>query len=135
MIEKHLVIYPSGKLAWAELEWAPRHDEVYEGRPGLDLKDLYRIIGCDCVEQVRTIIPGIVLVVDESGKIKPIPQPLNPIASKLYAGTAHGDPIVGPAVAFSLRPTEPYGEMDWFPLSASDEAKLSLFLGVQLPDK
>ena len=135
MVEKYLVIYPSGKLAWAEIDRAPRHGPVYEGRPALDLNNIYRIIGCDCFEQVYTIIPGIVILVDDEGKVKANPQPLNLLASKLYAGFRHGDPIVGPAVVFALRPSDPYGEMDLFPLSASDEAKLSLCLGAVLPDK
>lgn len=136
MIEKYLVIHPSGRMEWTELERRPRFNDVYNGEEALDLKDLYRIIGCDCIEQVQTVIPGIVIVIDESGKIKDPPQKHNELASRLYAGWHYGmDDICGPAVVFALKRTGPLSELDWFPLSPADEAKLSLCLGAVLPAK
>ena len=117
MKERYLKIDPDGSLDWIELDRLPRHDEIYRGAEAIDLGDLYPIIGCSCVEQVYTVIPGVVIFVDESGKIKDPMQPLNPYASRLYAGAAHGDFIHGPAVVAALRPTPPYGELDVFPLS------------------
>lgn len=124
-MDKYLVIYPSGELRWVELS---------SGRHRLD--QMHDIIGCSCVEQVRTMIPGICIVIDESGKIKMPPQPHNELASRLYYGYKVGMAnIVGPAVVCALRPTGPYQELDWFPLDPSELAKLSLCLGVKLPDK
>lgn len=132
MTESHLMIYPSGELRWVEIERKPY--EWIEGE-GLDQHRLHELIGCDCLEQVRTVLQDIVLVIDESGKIKSPPQAHNELASRLYYGYQIGmDDIVGPALVCSLRPTEPYGEMDWFPLAPVDLARLSLFLGVELPD-
>ena len=133
MVEKYLRIDPSGDITWIELERLPRHNDIYCGAEAIDIRDLYPVIGCSCVEMVRSIFGDIVFFVDESGKIKNPPQALNPVASRLYAGTAHGDPIVGPVVLFSLRHTEPYGEYDIFPLTDSQLSVLSLALGAALP--
>lgn len=123
-MDKYLVISPSGELRWEEFErdhWFPQ---------------LYEVIGCNCVEMVHTIIPGICIIIDESGKIKYPSQPHNELASRLYLGylQGYGD-IVGPAVVCALRPTGPYHELDLFPLSDAELAKLSLYLGVSFPDK
>lgn len=130
---KHLMIYPSGELRWVEIDRKPY--EWIEG-DGLDLSRLHELIGCSCLEQVRTVLPDIVLVIDESGKLKSPPQAHNELASRLYLGYINGmDDIVGPALVCSLRPCEPYGELDWSVLSPADIARLSLFLGVAIPDK
>lgn len=91
------------------------------------------MIGCSCVEQVYTRIRGIVILVDESGKVKYPPQKVNPLASKLYAGAPYGDMIHGPAVVFAMRPTPPIGERDLFPLNKSELNLLSICLGVDIP--
>lgn len=135
MLEKYLLIKPSGELSWIELERRARHDDIYQGAEAISLADLYPIIGCSCCEQVYSVIPGIVFMVDESGKIKDPMQPYNPVGSRLYAGSAYGDFIHGPIVLFSMQRTEPYGEYDLFPLSAAQESLLSLSLGVVLPEK
>jgi len=67
MLEKYLVIYPSGVLAWEEIDRSPKYDDLYQGSPALDFRRLYQIIDCSCVEKVHTFLPGIVIVVDESG--------------------------------------------------------------------
>lgn len=132
MTESHLMIYPSGELRWVEIERKPY--KWIDGE-GLDQDMLHDLIGCSCLEQVRTVLENIVLVIDESGRIKSPPQAHNDIASKLYLGWILGhDDIVGPALVCSLRPVEPYGELDWMPLSPRDLANLSLFLGVEIPE-
>ena len=124
-VDKYLVIYPSGELRWVALSSNLRR-----------LDQLHELIGCSCVEQVHTVIPGICIVIDESGKLKSPPQLHNELASRLYYGYHIGcDNIVGPAVVMALRPTGPYHELDWFPLDPSELAKLSLCLGVQIPGK
>lgn len=126
---KNLVIYPSGKLEWVELDYNRRYDDIFEGEYAYDLDQIYRIIGCDCVEQVSLRIPGVVILIDESGKIKYPAQQHNELVSRLYGGYAFGDDIVGPAIFF--RQEGP----NLCPLHLADEARLSLFLGVQLPEK
>lgn len=136
MIEKHLLFFPSGEISWIDLERKPNYGPVYQGDPSLSFDQIYAAIGCSCVEQVRTVLPNIVLVIDESGKFKDPPQPHNELASRLYYGYHVGmDDICGPAIVMALRRSGPYGEEDWFPLDPADLAKLSLFLGVLLPDK
>ena len=132
MADKYLRIDPSGEISWVEIDRVPYS---WCDAEGMDLQQIYKHIGCSCMEQVRTVLPGIVLLVDESGRIKDPPQRHNEIASRLYYGWLIGkDDIVGPALVCSLRPTEPYGELDLFPLDHVELAKLSLCLGVALPE-
>ncbi len=133
MLEKYLKIDPSGELSWIELERCARHNKFYLGAESLDVRDLYPVIGCSCVEMVCSRIRGVVFMVDESGKIKDPMQPLNPLASKLYAGAPYGDMIHGPVVLFSLRPTPPIGEQDLFPLTQNELNLVSVCLGVKIP--
>ena len=135
MIEKYLCIEPSGKVRWIDLERRARHDQIYCGAESILLSDLYPVIGCSCVEQVYSRFHGIVFCVDECGKIKDPMQPFNALASRFYAGSEFGDFIYGPAVFFSMRRSEPYGEYDLFPLSPAQESQISLVLGFPLPDK
>ena len=132
--EKYLRIDPSGKISWIQIDRVPYSFDPDILGPSSD--QIYAAIGCSCFEQVRTVIPGIVILVDESGRIKDPPQRHNEIASRLYAGWLLGlDDIVGPALVCAMRPTEPYGEMDLFPLNAAELARLTLCLGVQLPEE
>lgn len=119
-MENYLVIEPSGSLRWVEIDRA----RLLDG--------LYKAIGCDCVENVRTIIPDVCLIVDESGKIKFPPQPHNAAASRLYRGWLLGlDNIVGPAVVAAIHLVD--GESDWVPLNDAELAKLRA-LGFQIPE-
>lgn len=130
--ETHLMIYPSGELRWVDIELVP-----YRYFDGIGLKRdcLHKLISCDCLEQVRTVLPNIVLIIDESGKLKNPPQSHNELASRLYYGYQIGmDDIVGPAVVCSLKRVPPYGEYEWSELSPGDLACLSLFLGVSIPE-
>lgn len=132
MTEKYLRIDPSGEISWIDIDRVP-----YEwcNAEGVNIDQIYAAIGCSCFEQVRTIIPGVVILVDESGKVKDPPQRHNELASRLYYGYLRGmDDIAGPAIVCAMRPTEPIGELDLFPLNPVELAKLSLCLGVQLPE-
>lgn len=133
MAERYLRIDPSGELSWVLIDRVPyKFDPSIEG---LSLDQIYAAIGCSCMEQVRTIIPGIVILIDESGKLKSPPQPHNELASRLYAGWHYGlDDIVGPALVCAMRPTPPIGEHDLFPLQHRELLQLSLVLGVHLPE-
>lgn len=105
---KYLVMEPSGSMRWEEIDRARI------------LGRLHEIIDCNCVEQVRTVIHNLVLIVDESGRIKTPPKEHNDLASCLYLGWILGsDNIVGTAVLASLEvdPESEYGEMDWFPVN------------------
>lgn len=101
--EKYMVIHPDGHTVWMETEREKLLDACY------------KVIGCSCVENVRTVYPDICLIVDESGKIKNPPQAHNGLASTFYAGWAFaGDDIVGPAVVAAIHLVD--GEPDWVPL-------------------
>lgn len=119
MIERYLTIYHSGKICWSNVERKPCFDDVYNGAEALNMDDVRKIIGCDWLEMVHTNIPGIVMMIDDCGKIRNDPKPHNELASQFYGGYVPLpiDDIVGTAVFFALNPTEPLGEMDLFPLS------------------
>ena len=135
MLEKYLCIEPSGELRWIQLERKPRYGVVYNGQEAISLKDLYPILDCTCCETVRTCLRDIVILVDESGRIKNPPKPHNEVASQLYLGWHFaGDDICGTAVVFAVRPTPPFGEQDLFPLSEQEELKLASIIG-ELPPK
>lgn len=113
-VPKYYVIYPDGSIKYFLVSDKDR------------LRRFHEVIGCDCVEQVRTVVPGVCLLVDESGRIKSPPQQHNETASWFYLGYILGrDDIVGPAILISLRPIDPLGELDWFPLSIAQEDFLS----------
>lgn len=103
-MEKYLIIYPDGHTEWMSCE----HDQL--------LKSCYKVIGCSFVENVRTYIPDVCLIVDESGKIKHPAQPFNALASTFYNGWIFGfDPICGPVVVAAIHLVD--GEPDWVPLN------------------
>lgn len=63
--------------------------------PHAFLEACYREIECDCIEVAPTRFDGIVLILDESGKLKEGCQDrVNLRATMLYSG-GHIDPIVG----------------------------------------
>ena len=126
---KHLVIYPSGDMKWVDLDFERRFDDIYEGEYAHDIDQIHDVLQCDCFEQVSLCIPGIVILIDESGKIKRPPLSHNELVSRLYGGYEFGDDIVGPALFY--RQVGP----NIIPLQPADEARLSLFLGVRLPEK
>lgn len=103
-MENYMVIDPDGSIRWIEIE-----------RSNM-LQEFYHAIGCDSLENVRTIFPDICLIVDELGKVKTNPQPHNEVASCFYAGWLHGnDDIVGPAIVAAIHLVD--GESDWVPLN------------------
>lgn len=131
MTEQYLRIDPSGEISWINIDRVPYK---WTDGEGMNIDQIYAAIGCSCFEQVRTVLPGIVLLVDESGKLKNPPQRHNELASRLYRGWLCGsDNIVGPAILCSMRPTGPLSELDLFPLNHTELSKLSLCLGVKLP--
>lgn len=109
--KKYMVIYPDGHTDWMETE----HDQL--------VQTCYKVIGCNCVENVRTIITDVCLIVDESGKIKDPPQLHNGKASVFYAGWYAGaDDIAGPAVVAAIHLVD--GEPDWVPLNQQELDKV-----------
>lgn len=116
--ERYLCIYPDGSLKWILAD--PNH-----------LCDAFhKAISCDWLENVYTVLPDIVIIVDEVGKVRQNPQKLNPIASRLYAGTPYGDPIVGPAVVAAIHLRD--GESDWVSLTVPELIKLQNFLQIDI---
>lgn len=133
--EKYLVIHPSGVLEWVELERAPRDGPVYDGAAALSNDDIRKIVGCSWLEQVHTTVPGVVMMIDETGKLLPRPKAHNELASRLYAGWEpyRIDDIRGTAVLFALRPCNEIGELDIFPLSNVQLAAVAKKMQVELP--
>ena len=129
MKAKHLLIHPSGEMEWVELDRERRYDDIYEGEYAYDLNQIDGLIGTDLFENVYSIIPGVVFLIDESGKLKSPPKQHNELASRLYGGYRFGDNIVGNALFFRLEGSS------LAPLTLADEARISLVLGVVLPDK
>ena len=76
--------------------------------------NVHSLIDCSIYELVH--VPGdFYLVVDENGKIYDVPKPVNILASMLYPGTPHGDPIVGDVLVGRLGTVN--GEPDMVGLS------------------
>lgn len=121
---KYLVVYPSGVCQWVEI---PRKELI---------RKLHDLIGCSCIDCVHSMIPGVVFWVDDLGKMYDLPLPINVLASKLYAGTQYGDPIVGTVVIGSelVDPESEYGEHDLFPLTKVAAYVLGRILGVHLEE-
>ena len=115
---KFLCLDPDGTFCW-----------IHTDRDHL-LADFHAAIGCDMLEHVR--LPyGLGCVVDEFGKIKTSPQPINPYASILYPGTQCGDPLVGPVIFLRIGMVD--GEPDWCPLYEHQVWVLCRLLGLEVP--
>lgn len=100
--------------------------------------DVHRLIDCDCYEQVYIKNDDIVFLVDESGKIKNPPKPINVRASEFYPGTMYGDPIVGDVIVCSLGFRTDVDEPGYYdvPLSAVYRGVMCLLLGcLELQDE
>ena len=118
-LEKYLVLHPDGRMEWIQV------DRRYI------LDAFCKAIGCEWLEQV-TLPYGFCCVVDEVGKIRQDPKPVNPWASMFYPGTWHGDPLVGPVVFVRIGLVD--GEYDWVPLIDRDLALINLATGLDIPD-
>ena len=111
-MEKYLVIEPGGWIREIETE-----------REQL-LKTFQAAIGCDCVESVKTMVPDVYMIVDESGKVKTPPQRHNERASRLYRGYMIGNEnIAGQAILVAVHLVN--GEPDWVPLNALELRRLT----------
>lgn len=70
--------------------------------PDKDIFDIGReAIGCDWIELVEAeplAKDGLLMMIDEEGKLKPGGTLINATASALYGTEQHGDPIMGNAV-------------------------------------
>lgn len=117
--DRYLVIDPIGELRW-----------IRTSRDNM-VRDFHNAIDCNWLENVYTVLPGIVIIVDEVGKVKQNPQRYNPIASRLYAGSPFGDPIVGPAVLASIGLVD--GESDWVSLTNAQLQCVAQYLQIELP--
>lgn len=70
LTDKHLLIHPSGKMEWVELHRVRRYDDIYCGNYAYDLNEIHRVLGIDFFEQVSLILPGLVILIDEIGKLR-----------------------------------------------------------------
>lgn len=119
-IGRFLVIYPDGKLKWLDTDRKHMCD------------NFRKAIGCNWLENVYTVLPDIVIIVDEVGKVKQDPQPYNPVASRLYRGSLCGDFIHGPAVVAAIHHYN--GESDWVPPSLHELFRLQNYLQIDLKE-
>lgn len=111
-MEEYMIIEPNGAIRWIQTE-----------RENM-LDTFHAAIGCDCLENVRTIVRDVCLIVDESGKVKANPQPHNERASRLYWGYLAGkDDIVGPAIVAAIHLVD--GDPDWVPLNLVERLRVS----------
>lgn len=79
------------------------------------LQACYRAIDCDCIEVVQTVIRGLIMIVDESGKLKDGWQAKhNIVATTLYGRYGLVDPIVGDVILARVQNDE------IVPLTSSD---------------
>lgn len=102
--EKYLVIDPDGSTRWIQIE-----------RENM-LREFHAAVRSDSLENVRSTVRDVCLIVDEVGKLRNPPQPHNELASLLYAGWIMGtDDIVGPAIVAAIHLVD--GESDWVPVS------------------
>ena len=80
--DKYLLVRANGEVSEVEIPKDQFHELVHE------------LVGCEMFEFV-SVYDGYIFVVDECGKIREDPKPINHYCSAYYAGTLHGDPIVG----------------------------------------
>lgn len=116
--ERFLVIDPDGSLRW-----------IFSDRRGM-CEVFRKAIGCNWLEKVYTVLPDIVIIVDEVGKVKLNPQRFNPVASRLYRGSLYGDMIHGPAVVAAIHLVD--GEPDWVPCTPPELLRVQSFLQIDL---
>ena len=107
----YLVIEPDGSKRWEYIEHSTWQDQLHD------------IIGCDCVEQVHTIKHGLIMIIDESGRIKKPPKEHNHLASCFYLGflwkRCSPYNIVGTVVFADLVPSGEFDrEQTWGPCGA-----------------
>ena len=94
---------------WLKINHDPSKDpfewvELPDPGSSTFLPAVYRALSCDSIELVQTVLRGVCIYVDECGKLVPNwENNINQLASRLYAGTAYGDPIVGDVLVGELQ--------------------------------
>lgn len=93
------------------------------------LEEFHAAIDCDDLENVRTVVPDVCLIVDGCGKIKVPAKRHNEMASRLYAGYLMGyDDIAGSAILAAIHIVD--GEPDWVPLNEWELSRVTAYTGV-----
>ena len=116
--ENYLVMDPDGSFRW-----------ITADRQSL-LQDFYAALDSFCVECVRISSDGILCcIVDESGVLNN--KRLNPLASRLYAGSAHGAYLFGSVLFVRIGLVD--GDLDWLPLNDFALDYLQYRLGMPIP--
>ena len=92
--------------------------------------EVHRLVNCKWYELVH--LPGdYYLVVDELGRVCEKPKDVNVLASMLYPGTPHGDPIVGDVLIGKLGYVN--GESDMVGLSEEELKTLEEYFSAIYP--
>ena len=108
-------------------------------RVQIDRKDMlpefYRALDCNSLENVRTVLRDVCLIVDECGKIKAPVKPVNEYASCFYMGAINGlDYICGDVIIAAIHLVD--GDPDWVPLTSVELAMVIGYLfGVGYPEQ
>lgn len=91
------------------------------------LPEFYRALDCVSLENVRTVLRDVCLIVDEFGKIKQPAKPCNEVASCFYMGAIAGlDYISGDAIFAAIHLVD--GDPDWVPLTMRELVAVSHYL-------
>ena len=100
-------------------------------RVQIDRKDMlpefYRALDCNSLENVRTVLRDVCLIVDECGKLSAPAKPVNEYASCFYMGAISGlDYISGDVIFAAIHLVD--GEPDWVPLTMRELVAVSHYL-------
>ena len=113
--ETYFKIDPDGKISRVTIE---RKDM---------LPEFYKALDCDSLENVRTVLRDVCLIVDECGKIKTPAKSCNEFASCFYMGAIQGqDYIAGSVILAAIHLVD--GESDWVPLSEFEFGCVTMYL-------
>ena len=118
MLEHYLVLDPDGSFRWIDT------DRTHMAA------SFRNAINCDWLENV-TLPYGFNCIVDEVGKVRQMPKPVNPFASLFYPGTMYGDPLVGSVIFVRIGLVD--GESDFVPLTTRDIRVIELITGLEVP--
>lgn len=117
--EHYLVLEPDGELHWIQVTNRNLIGAAFRTAVNGPMEVVYLPYGFCCV-------------VDEVGKVRKDPKPLNPLTSRFYPGSIYGDPLVGPVVFARIGLVD--GDRDFIPLRDEDLARISLIIGKPIPE-
>lgn len=88
------------------------------------LEELYELTSCDTIQILRSSVPGLLLCIDDNGKI--LDKPINPLGTVLYA--PQYDYIVGDVLIGTDFSPNPNDEPDIYALDEDAAARIVEYL-------